>query len=480
MSQNEDNKKGEGNQNQGAPPQPNKPKKIKKLTGKMDPNRSKSAPAVEDIGNEEENDNYISSYNYYLYYNSIKPVDPRLPKPTYTPKPNLEFIRESKPKDEEDDEPGENQNMNEKIENVTKEMEKLNIEQNSENNTNEKNSQNEESKNNQDDEELAKFNQNYYSKNQPQINQPKSKNASQNAPSPLLNYYASTSQNDKRQLNGDNLNMGNIYGTPGMLNMPNMMPNMKINPMNPFMNPAMNAFPNMSPYGNMMQFQMMNNDMNVMNQMNNNGQYQKNKKKNTQNKGNNLEFQNQMNNNMYQERIGQQFYQQANPLMNMGQPGMNYIPNEQNIKLMPQIAGYSNGGMIQNEANIPMTLNFPMNLAMNYNMNGIDPYHQYQNINMPQGFQNQNMMNNNLIIKKKSKGQENPVSKKDIDNKNLDEIIEKAVEYSKDHSGSRQVQKKYDEGNEEVRNKIFEKLKPEILNLSKDIFGNYAIQKILE
>ena len=28
-------------------------------------------------------------------------------------------------------------------------------------------------------------------------------------------------------------------------------------------------------------------------------------------------------NNMYQERIGQQFYQQANPLMNMGQPGMN-------------------------------------------------------------------------------------------------------------------------------------------------------------
>ena len=61
--------------------------------------------------------------------------------------------------------------MNEKIENVTNEMEKLNIEQNSENNTNEKNSQNEESKNNQDDEELAKFYQNYYSKNQPQINQ---------------------------------------------------------------------------------------------------------------------------------------------------------------------------------------------------------------------------------------------------------------------------------------------------------------------
>ena len=46
--------------------------------------------------------------------------------------------------------------------------------------------------------DVKQFNQNYYSKNQPQINQPKSKNASQNAPSPLLNYYASTSQNDKR------------------------------------------------------------------------------------------------------------------------------------------------------------------------------------------------------------------------------------------------------------------------------------------
>ena len=41
----------------------------------MDPNRSKSAPAVEDIGNEEENDNYISSYNYYLYYNSINYIE---------------------------------------------------------------------------------------------------------------------------------------------------------------------------------------------------------------------------------------------------------------------------------------------------------------------------------------------------------------------------------------------------------------------
>ena len=107
MSQNEDSQKGEGTNPNNVTL--NKPKKLRKIGGKIDPNRSKSAPIEaydenEQNQNEEENDNYIASYNYYLYYNSIKPVDPRLPKPTYTPKPDLEYIRESKPKEEEDEE----------------------------------------------------------------------------------------------------------------------------------------------------------------------------------------------------------------------------------------------------------------------------------------------------------------------------------------------------------------------------------------
>jgi hypothetical protein len=43
---------------------------------------------------DEECIDYISSYNYYIYYNSIKPRDPRLPKPLYKPSPDLEFIKE--------------------------------------------------------------------------------------------------------------------------------------------------------------------------------------------------------------------------------------------------------------------------------------------------------------------------------------------------------------------------------------------------
>ena len=45
--------------------------------------------------------------------------------------------------------------------------------------------------------------------------------------------------------------------------------------------------------------------------------------------------------------------------------------------------------------------------------------------------------------------------------------------------GSKLVQLEYERGNEEIKNEIFETLKKQILPLSKDIFGNYVIQKIL-
>jgi hypothetical protein len=46
-----------------------------------------------DEEDEIEDNDYIKSYNYYIYYHSIKPKDPRLPKPLYKPTPNLEFIK---------------------------------------------------------------------------------------------------------------------------------------------------------------------------------------------------------------------------------------------------------------------------------------------------------------------------------------------------------------------------------------------------
>ena len=60
--------------------------------------------------------------------------------------------------------------------------------------------------------------------------------------------------------------------------------------------------------------------------------------------------------------------------------------------------------------------------------------------------------------------------KEQIEEPSINEIIEKAVEYNKEHSGSRLIQKKYEECSEEERDKIFNKLQREILLFSKDVF----------
>ncbi len=60
------------------------------------------------------------------------------------------------------------------------------------------------------------------------------------------------------------------------------------------------------------------------------------------------------------------------------------------------------------------------------------------------------------------------------------DLLNNLIDYCKDHSGSRQIQKKYESGTEEEKNQIFDKISSNILSLAKDVFGNYVIQKILE
>ena len=60
--------------------------------------RSQSAPLEQD--NNDNNTDFLNSYNYYLFYHSKNPRDPHLPKPTYVPKPDLGDIKESKAKDD--------------------------------------------------------------------------------------------------------------------------------------------------------------------------------------------------------------------------------------------------------------------------------------------------------------------------------------------------------------------------------------------
>ena len=102
--------------------------KIKHITHKNTEPRSKSAPLEE---NENEDDpDFLGSYNYYIYYNSIVPRDPHLPKPTYIPNQDLCDIKETKAKDEED-QPELNDTNNKHLETIANMMNNLNIEGNS-------------------------------------------------------------------------------------------------------------------------------------------------------------------------------------------------------------------------------------------------------------------------------------------------------------------------------------------------------------
>ena len=112
-----------------------KPKHINKKQP-LDLERSKSAP-IEKFDEVTGGDDYISSYNYFIYYNSIEPKDPRLPKPTYQPKPNMEFLKEGLKqglnKVEEVDEYKEEitQEKEKPVENMAAEMNSMNLQDNS-------------------------------------------------------------------------------------------------------------------------------------------------------------------------------------------------------------------------------------------------------------------------------------------------------------------------------------------------------------
>ena len=74
--------------------------KILQIIHKNKEVRSQSAPLEE--ANNDDDAEFLSSYNYYIYYHSKKAIDLHLPKPTYVPKADLGDIKESKAKDEED------------------------------------------------------------------------------------------------------------------------------------------------------------------------------------------------------------------------------------------------------------------------------------------------------------------------------------------------------------------------------------------
>ena len=213
-----------------------------------------------------------------------------------------------------------------------------------------------------------------------------------------------------------------------------------------------------------------------------------------------------------------------NPMsnMNIGNQNMGDNQNYLNQMLMNNI-GNNNllGNYFGQQGNKSgMMRNMDMNMNMNallginnnygnilYNNNGNEPFNQFNQINQYNYnnnlMQNLNNQNNNRKqgIGKKGKKKNNkkkgnfvqkqnpnnnknmntPQNKKDNhEDMTLDEIINKADALSKEHAGSRLIQQKYEEGSPDDKDRIFEKLKKDIYPLSKEIFGNYTIQKIID
>ena len=86
--------------------------------------------------------------------------------------------------------------------------------------------------------------------------------------------------------------------------------------------------------------------------------------------------------------------------------------------------------------------------------------------------QNNNMLQNRPM---------NPYMMKALENPTFDDVYAGIPDICKDHAGSKVFQKIFEEeSNPLQKQKIIEKLLPEVYNLSKDVFGNYVIQHLLD
>ena len=113
----------------------------------------------------------------------------------------------------------------------------------------------------------------------------------------------------------------------------------------------------------------------------------------------------------------------------------------------------------------------------NNNMQYMNNYKQFnQNKKMNNNKQKRNVMNpqQNMI-------QNNPYIKSAIENQTFDSIYMSIPDICKDHMGSKIFQKVYEEqSTPEQQQMIIDKIMPEVYNLSKDVFANYVIQRLLE
>ena len=485
--------------------------KIRHIIHKNKQDRSQSAP-LEEVNNDDDAE-FLSSYNYYLFYMNKNPRDPHLPKPTYVPKPDLGDIKESKPKDEEDQP---KINNDKQMETLNQMMNNLNLDKSINMNF---------SKLLNDDFQSDTIN-NKLGINNNNVNEFNNNNNiyNSNNKSKLLNLNLNSNNNNNINSLSDNLNnklpqniQADLFGDDNFIlnnfvnndNIKNIVSNNQKN---------INNDNNINNMGSSLSF----NPNNVNNMYGNKGIgfnefdiYNSNKMINNNNVNNN----NTNNNNLINMMLLQNMQKDQNPNLNPNF-NINYFNqkiNNNNILLNNINNNSKQGNFEPNYNNILFQNNFPNlnrnNNFMNYNS---DPspnpnYKNYQNLfsknNQKRKYQNnnnnnfnnrnQNMnmnMNANNINPKffppKNQKFNNNIKniaglsdftnsqKRDLtDIKHLEELIQSAINIQSNlNNSNNNINNSPTEANGLI---LLNQYKTEILNLSKDVTGNYAVQKVL-
>ena len=479
--------------------------KIRHIIHKNKQDRSQSAPLEE--ANNDDDAEFLSSYNYYLFYTNKNPRDPHLPKPTYVPKPDLGDIKESKAKDEEDQP---KINNDKQIEKLNQMMNNLNLDKSinmsfskllnddfSNDNINTKlginnNNMNEFNNNN-----------NYNSNN----NKSKLLNLNLNNNNNLNdNLNNKLPQNIRADLFGDdNFILNNFVNND---NIKNIVPNNKQNINNDNNINNMGSSLSFNPnnvnimYGNkgigFNEFDIYNSNKiinnNIVNSNNNNNLLNMMLLQNMQ-KDQNPNLNPNFNINYFNQQINNN-----NILLNNinNSKQVNFEPNYNNISFQNNFQNLNNNNFMNyntDPAPAPTPIPYSKNYQNLFSKNNQKRKYQNNNNNNFNNFKkhNQNMnMNNNINPKffppknPKVNNIKNIAGLSDFTNsqkhdltdiKHLEELIQTAIN----------IQSKLNNSNNNINNSLTEtselmllnKYKAEILNLSKDVTGNYAVQKVL-
>ena len=481
--------------------------------------RSKSAP-LEENENEDYSD-FLNSYNYYTYYNSIVPRDPHLPKPTYVPNQDLCDIKETKDKEEEDQPELLNDVNNKHLETIANMMNNLNIEGNSNmndinklindipntnidfhnqlgnssnnngliqgeplytnnlfadffNNSNIENNNNENNNNeNNNNENNINTNNNNENNNQNKVDN--------------INLHNFINNNNN---NNNQINMDNNFNSFGNFNIPQKNNNRNINNINyssknnefdmnnnPFNN---NKYNNIIYKRSKSEPLFINNCINTKDQLLNMMLLQ-NLQIINKNEGNYNQINQNFNMNYFNQQINNN-----NILLNNFNNNANLGININN-NIFHNNYNYMNNSNLNN--NNFYNSNYP-NFFNNKNFNSKNVFNNYNN----ESFFSQNNQNdyNNILnintfsnqkpnFKYSDKGNKGLLDftngqKRDLtDIKHLEDLVEKVKQLRENNDNN---MKKF--GLQfETKELIIKKIKMEILNMAKDISGNYAIQKMI-